>query len=769
MENEQKKGALERAEDEVKADRLVNEMWAAYERGRDNGHTDYLERADKYNDYYVGDQWDDTTLATLKAGNRPAHTINLILSTVNAVLGEYLNSRQEIIIKPVTSAANPRTAELLTVQFDQIQQNNKSPWKEAQVFSDGIIEERGFLDIRIDHSDNILGEVRETVLDNRDVVLDPGAKEDDPNTWNEVSVTRWVTPDEIEELYGKDKADKLRQLPKVAEDGAAYSLDHIKYESSSYADDDGLYASGEGLRTGDDDYYKVARVRILDRQYWRLKRCFYFIDPQTGDERMAPHGWDEQRITAFAEQFGMIVHARTMRKVRWTVAAPAGVLLHDDWSPYDRFTVIPFFPYFRRGRPFGLVTNLISPQDLLNKTASQELHVVNTSANSGWMIEQGSIQNLTVGEMENIGAKTGLIIEYARGTSPPEKIQPNQIPSGLDRMTDKAGMWFREISGVSDAMLGQPGREISGIALDAKNQRGLVQLEVVFDNLDKMRARRADFILYLIQHFYTEPRLLKLVSRNIDGDEEEEFIKVNEYVEATQEILNDFTLGEYKVVVSTAPLRDTQDETEFAQLVQLREIGVMVPDFAILEATNVRGKNEMVQYAKQMAGMLEPSPEEVARQQAAEDAQLQLLMSQAAEAEAKAKERVANIQLLMAKAEAEGQKIPAEMQMLGSQLRVEMERIAAENQRNREDLQVRLQIAQMKQQELLTVNANDNMVRRLGEAQSERKSQRDMLTKLTDVRARDAQRVSNERLKIADMQSRERIANMKPKPATGSK
>ena len=730
--------------------------WGAYVRCKDNGHEEYMRRAEMYNRYYVGEQWDKTTLDALRTANRPAHTVNLVLSTVNAVLGEYLSSRQEIIVKPVSGAAAPMTSDLLTRLFDSIQENNKSAWNEAQVVADGLIEERGYFDIRISYDDNVLGEIRETVLDPRDVYLDPGAKEYDPATWGEVIVTRWMTPDEIEALYGREKADRLRSMDRSSL-VSDFATDAVQWESDTFAQDENQYLQGEGLTTDDDGYDKVKKVRIIDRQYWMLKECFYFVDPVAGDEREAPAAWDEAKRDEFAKAYGLIIYRRTVRKVRWCVTA-ADVALFDDWSPYKRFTVVPYFPYFRRGRPFGLITNLVSPQDLLNKTASQELHVVNTSANSGWVFESGTLVNMTAAELAAVGAKTGLVLEYSRGSNAPEKIQPNQIPSGLDRMTDKAGNWFREISGVSDAMLGQPGREISGVALDAKQQRGLVQLEVVFDNLAKTRRMRAEFMLDLIQGFYTEPRLLRLVSRDIDGDEQYEDVYANQYSEATDEILNDLTLGEYKIVVSSSPLRDNRDETTFAQLMQLKEVGVLVPDFAVFEASNLPNKAELVQFAKQMAGMLEPSPEELEKQQMMEEAQLRLLMAQAAEAEAKAQERSANIQLIMAKAQTEGQKIPAEMEQMGAQLRVEMERMALESQMHREDLQTRLMIAQNKNQTAMEASNVSSMVKRLADGSAERKSTQDALLRIADLRSRNRQAENQSAMQVAQMKHDQRMA-----------
>ena len=199
--------------------------------------------------------------------------------------------------------------------------------------------------------------------------------------------------------------------------------------------------------------------------------------------------------------------SKMVKKVRWTVTCDH-VVLHDDWSPYDDFTVVPFFAYFRRGRPFGMVRNLLSPQEQLNKIASQELHIVNTTANSGWMVESGSLVGMNPDDLEEHGAETGLVLEYARGTTPPTKIQPNQIPTGLDRISQKAAANVKAISGINDSMLGTDSAEVSGIAIQAKQNRGTIMIQVPLDNLNKTRQYLAEKTLNLIQRFYTEERLI---------------------------------------------------------------------------------------------------------------------------------------------------------------------------------------------------------------------------------------------------------------------
>ncbi len=101
----------------------------------------------------------------------------------------------------------------------------------------------------------------------------------------------------------------------------------------------------------------------------------FYLDPVTGDMREVPYNWSKKKREQFADQFGLDILEKTVRKVRWTVTADT-VVLFDDWSPYKHFTLVPYFPYFRRGKPFGMVRNLLAPQEQLNNIPSQVLHIV---------------------------------------------------------------------------------------------------------------------------------------------------------------------------------------------------------------------------------------------------------------------------------------------------------------------------------------------------------------------------------------------------------
>lgn len=613
---------------------IASTQWDRYERARDNGHLEYIAMAKKCDAYYQGDQWDIQDAAILDAEGRPALTINTILPTINTVLGEQSTRRADIQFKP-RRGGDAEVAHTLNKLYMQIADNNKLDWVEQQVFSDGLIMDgRGYFDCRIDFSDHVEGEIRITAKDPLDILIDPDAKEYDPKTWNEIFETKWMTLDEIEEMYGKKKADDLQF---IAENGNTFGRDSVEYEETRYGDtesaDDYLGSSADA-----EDYRNVRALRVIERQHRKITRIDCFVDPNTGDARPAPEAWNDRKIKKFAKQYGLSVINKMQKKVRWTVTCDK-VVLHDDWSPYNDFTIVPYFAYFRRGRPFGMVRNLLSPQEQLNKISSQELHIVNTTANSGWMVETGSLVGMTADDLEEHGAETGLVIEYARGTNPPQKISPNTIPTGLDRIGQKAAANIQAISGINESMLGTDSAEVSGIAIQAKQNRGAIMIQVPLDNLRKTRHYLADKILNLIQTFYTEERVIQ-VTNDEDPLKPREPMVINEMTPEGQ-IINDLTLGEYDVVVATAPARDSFDEVQFAEALNLRQVGVAIPDDAIIEYSHLAKKGELAKRIRMITGV-EQSPEQ---QEAAQMAQ-QLQMQQ--------------VQLELEKMQAEVQKLNSE-------------------------------------------------------------------------------------------------------------
>ena len=657
---------------------LARTQWNAYTRARDNGHQDYIAVAKRCDAFYRGEQWDAADLATLDDQGRPALTINTILPTVNTVLGEQSTRRMDVNFKP-RGRGKQEVADVLTKLYMQIGDNNKLNWVESQVFADGLIQDRGWFDVRIDFDDHIQGEVRIIAKDPLDILIDPDAKNYDPRTWNEIFETRWMSLEEIEEIYGQKKADRLRI---TVEQGSVLGTDSVEYEEIRYGDTYSGVQYNQGNTANPEENRALRSVRVVERQYYRLKECMYYVDSLTVAMRVVPYNWTKKKREAFADQFGLEILTRMMRKVRWTVTADL-VVLHDDWSPYDHFTYVPYFPFWRRGRPFGMVRNLISPQEQLNKISSQELHIVNTTANSGWIIETGSLSGMDADDLEEHGAETGLVLEFNRGSNPPAKIPPNQIPTGLDRIAMKAAANIKTISGISDAMLGTDSPEVSGVAIKAKQNRGALMIQVPLDNLTKTRQYLAEKVLNLVQAYYTEERLIQIVNES-DPMKASEPMVVNEMT-PEGEIINDLTLGEYDVVIGTMPTRDNFEEIQFAEALQLREVGVPIPDDIIVDYSHLGRKGEIAQRIRQMQGTEPPTEEQAKIQQFQAEMAIRQAQLEIAKLEAEVTRTQSEAALNTAKAQDKTQVDP---QIKIAELQVKL-------QSKREELALRQQLSQM--------------------------------------------------------------------------
>ena len=612
---------------------LATEQWMRYQYCRDRGHLQFLEKAHQCEEFFAGNQWSQADMTSLRLQRRPALTINKILSTLSTVFGVQIENRAEILFKP--SYGSPaETAEALNKVWMQIAQNNQLQWVRSELFADGCIRGRGFLDTRLDFSDSLQGEVRITNLNSKNVVIDPDAEEYDPDSWSDVHVTKWLTPQDIAILYSKGDADILKNR-----DGSAYpyGYDSVERVRDRFGGNQ-LLAGYYGIL----DQHNVRRnVRVLERQYRRLDKAEHFVNVRTGDLRQVPSEWDRDRIAFYLQNAGpdVSVVKKLVRRIRWTVTAD-NLVLHDDWSPYKHFTVVPYFPIFRYGKTVGLVENLIGSQELLNKTSSQELHVVNTTANSGWKVKKGALANMSTEELEMKGAQTGLVLELDEVTSA-EKIQPNATPQGLDRISYKAEEHIKGISGVSDSMQGFDREDVAAKAIQTKRSAGSTNMGKPLDNLARTDWILARNVLDMVQAHYIEERLFTITHN--DPAKELETVAVNQWDEGEQRIVNDLTVGEYSITVTSQPYRESLEDSQFDQALAMRERGIAIPDSVLVENSRLLRKQEII---KAMEGDKD-SPEAQQRAQL----ELRALEAEVATAEAEALSKKADAELKMAKAQ----------------------------------------------------------------------------------------------------------------------
>lgn len=567
-------------------DAAARENWARYQYGKDRGHLDYLPHAARCEDMYMGGgrQWTPEARAQLTQERRPCYEFNEIKPSVNATIGYQIHNRMDIAFKPRGGDADLNRATILSKVAMQVVDMCNLHWHETQVFSDGVIQQRGYYDVRVSFDNNIQGEIVVSDIDPMDVIPDPDAKSYDPDKWGDVIVTRWLTLDEIAQQYGPH-ARKAAQESNDA--GVDFGDLDDETTRSKFASRDNQGAFDACVKKEDG----LQRYRIIDRQRFVFEPTACIVWPTTGDVRAEADLAQDSIADALAQ--GAVRAKRMRRRVKWTVTTLTATLF-DGYSPYEHFTVVPYFAYFRRGKTGGMVDDAMGPQEALNKAVSQYVHVVNTAANSGWIVEQDSLTNMTMDELERVGARTGLVVEFKKGSTAPQKIQPNQVPTGVDRIIDRADKALKDVT-VPEAMRGQQGPETSGVAIQAKQFASQQQLAVPLDNLAYTRRLLAKRILKLIQTYYDSYRIFRITETDpLTGKQVENTLEINRFDPASGGYLNDVTIGTYDVVVTEQPMQVTFQNSQFQQALEMRKAGIAIPDQQVIRYSNLADKHDIL-------------------------------------------------------------------------------------------------------------------------------------------------------------------------------
>ena len=104
-------------------------------------------------------------------------------------------------------------------------------------------------------------------------------------------ITKWMSPDQIELLTGKADADLLRSRTDSA---TSLRLRLHRHQPRPLR----LGARHRlAAQHGDpgQEYNNVRNI-VIERQWKKLDKVLHFVDLETGDTRVVPTDWDEERI-----------------------------------------------------------------------------------------------------------------------------------------------------------------------------------------------------------------------------------------------------------------------------------------------------------------------------------------------------------------------------------------------------------------------------------------------------------------------------------------
>lgn len=603
---------------------LLAERWIRASRAQE----EWAETAKKCVDFIEGRQWTEDQKAKLENEGRPALTFNKIAPLYRLILGYHRNNRMDVSFPPANDEnSTEQVSELLDALYKQFSEASGMPWVDAEVFADGLSTGRGFLDMRLSFEDNDFGEIVGQAVDPFSVYIDPDADDYDLSKGaSYVMVSRWASIEEIEHYYGQQAAGMIGSIVK----GDGFT-EHPN--SFFYASEETTPVRKFGNETGSVlDFWHTFQeqwvdfidpskknIRVVDAQSKVTKIVPHFVDLETGQREVIPSTWDKQKIEKalwHAERIGnpMRVVNRPHKMVRWTVMV-GDIVVFDKWSPYKDFTLIGYFPYFRRGQTRGMIDDLIDPQTEINKRRSAEIEIVGRTTNSGWLHHEQALDPDQEDMLDKFGSSPGIRIKWkGQPNMKPERINPTPPPMAMERLEDKARDDLRQISGINESALGELDRVQSGRAIEARQRQAVLAFQLYLDNFSRTAELKGQKFLRLVQDHYTEERMIRI--KGEDGNFVTRYINQRKEMEpGIFDVINNITLGKYIVNVDETPMAKTFQNAQFEEAMAIIErIGpILGPAMAttadlVVDMSSMPRKQEWKERLQMAMGIAQSDP-----------------------------------------------------------------------------------------------------------------------------------------------------------------
>jgi len=533
------------------------------------GQTKWRSEAREDFDFEAGEQLTEDDKAILKDAKRPIVIFNRVGPVVDSVAGQEVGNRQEVQFLP-RSQGDVKVNELLTAAAKWFRQQCDAEDEESDAFRDMVVCGMGWTETLLDYEDNPEGDPKIERRDPLEMVWDSGASKRNLKDMRRVfHVRRNVPLDEAKALCPGD--------PDRPFEDADYNASWIndvgeRDDDKPHENDNRFYNKGD-VNNGEDSDDGVTLVRA---QWWERVPVYLVLDPTdpTGENILTLDKDDFDSLSAKAKAAGGALRfTKSTRKV-YRQAYLGNVLLEIGDAPcrgHFSFQCMTGKRDRNKNIFFGLVRAMKDPARWSNKWMSQTMHIMNTTAKGGIAVERGQFfDDDADGEASWAKQDTVTMLKPGAlsGANPKFVAKPtSQFPQSSFELMQYAVTSLRDVSGVNVEILGMQSAAGQAASLDLqRKQSALTILQPLFDSLRRYRKSQGRLMLYLIEHYLSDGRLIK-----IEGEENAKYVPL-----IREQVFTNST--QYDVIVDESPTSANQKEATWAMLQQLLPvIGKMLP------------------------------------------------------------------------------------------------------------------------------------------------------------------------------------------------
>jgi len=555
----------------------------------------FWSEADICSRFEANDQslWNDM-YGNLPANRKRQFTFNRIRRVVNMIDGYQRRNRKSTIVIPIENG-DAITADQFTKILLWINKQEGVLETISSSFRGSLITGMNLLQVWMDYrQDPVSGNIRVDNCSYNSFLIDPFFRKADLSDCNAIWKRSFLTKREILTLI-PDRMEEILHL--VGNESGSGRDAKFQYMPESYN------FTMKDLLTYDEFYYRDYRKQKM------------LADSQTG-ETIEWRSDDEDRLRQFLQLYPQVtVIEQEVPTVRLAIVVQ-GKVMFDGPNPMgiDRYPFVPVFAYYNPQLPYfpdriqGVVTGLRDAQYLYNRRRIIELDILESQIASGWKYKENALVNPK--DIFLQGQGKGLALKEEAQMSDVEQIQPPAIPASMIQLSELLAKEVQEVSGVNEELLGSAVDDKAGVLAMLRQGAGLTTLQILFDNLDFAQKQLGKIMIDLIQANFTPGKVKKV----LEGQE------------PAPQFYNK-AFGVYHAAVEEGLNTTTQKQMNFAQLLQLRELGVPIPDDLLLEASTLQEKNKLIERVAQNAQQVQ---------------QIQQLQTQVALQEQKAKTDLAH-------------------------------------------------------------------------------------------------------------------------------
>ena len=527
-------------------------------------------------------------------GKRKNFYFNRIRPIVNGISGRQRQQRKTTIVTPRENA-DDLTADQLTKVMMWVHDQDSIYDTISNAFVGALTTGLSLLQIWIDYrSDPISGDIRVDYCPYNYFLLDPYFNRTDFSDCTAAWKRSFLPKRDVISLLPQF-TDEILHIPIQGKDGK------FNFNPNSFV------LMSNNRMTYDEFWYRDYREQTM------------LIDPKTGES----FEWKgkKEMLDQFLMTYPDIITTKTeIPTVKCAILVEGHMLVNDNILGIDQFPFIPVLGYYHHELPNlaeriqGVVRGMRDPQFLYNRKLIIEADMLESMRGSGYIYKEDALVNpndiFETGNGKGLAVKRGYDIQTSV-----QQIQPVLIPPTTQELRKSFGDEIAKDAGYNEELLGAASDDIAGVLSMLRQGAGLTTLQILFDQLDLSQKQLGKAILDLIQVNFMPGKVQQVLGKD---------------AQLSPAFYNRL-FGKYNCVVEEGMNTSTQKQMQFAQLMELKKLGLAIPDETIIEAATIQNKKDLMETIKKNAEMAQQ------QQQQQQQVAMQELQARATLSEARAK------------------------------------------------------------------------------------------------------------------------------------